>query len=405
MAFRYPSWLNRNLIGFGVASFLGDISAEMVIVVLPVFLATFIEAYRIPVILGLMSGIPGVIASIVRLVSGVLSDRFKHKKYFIVAGYALDGIGIALIGTVAHIWQLLGVRIIGMMGQGMREPPRDSLISASVGRQYYGRAFGFHRAMDTIGAFIGPLLVGGMLGHIATQHLFFLAAGPSILAALVVALSTREESNTIGQANLSWNGFRGQLSALPFSFLLFFVIVSVFHCAYFNKMILILRVQELAQGKEHTLAYAIRLTSILYAFSNIVRACVEYGVGHLSDFIGRRGLLSVLGYALFGVIAMIVASSTLSFFSLVVVFLFMSISAGTVKVATRAYAAELLPAELRGTGFGMIQLVEGVGDFVSSLLVGLLWSAINPQVAFLYAGIVSLLAALLLLLAPRLVRQ
>ena len=387
-----PSWLNKNIIGFGLASFFGDISYEMTTALLPAFLSQLLASASVPQALGLVSGISDAIASLVKPVFGWLSDYYKRKP-FIVVGYALTGVCVSIIGTATNVWQVVLYRTGAWLGKGMREPARDAFITESVDARYYGRAFGFHRAMDSLGSIVGPLLVMGGIYYFSIRTIFLLALIPAFFSVLSVVLLVQEKAHPI--TAFKRTSFFLHIKQLPPRFRSFIIIMFIFGCGNFSRTLLILYAQQ-------TLAGNVIVTSSiimgLYALFNAVRAISEYSIGWFSDIIGRTTMLALLGFGLFAGISLCMALGFASWPIIVTLFIVLGVSTAAVSALERACAADLLPPAVRGTGFGTLQTVDGIGDFVSSALVGFLWTWVNPFIAFTYAAVMSIIATLLLLL-------
>lgn len=393
------NWLNKNILGFGLASFWGDFGYEIATAALPLLLVTLVGSAAAPQVLGFVSSISDGAASFLKIFSGWLSDRVPRRKPFLVLGYSLSGLFIGLIGTATTAGQIIAYRTCAWIGKGLREPPRDALIAESVQRQYYGRAFGFHRAMDTLGAILGPALMFFVLRSISLRSILFLTFIPGILSVLSILFLTTDPGRAQRHASSSGTALV-QFRELPPSFLYFVSVALVFALGNFNKMLLILRAQELLSNLK-IIGSSEKYVVVLYILFNCVRAISEYSIGLLSDYIGRKNLLAFLGYTFFGIVSLGLLSISNSLILLTGIFIMAGISAATVTALGKAYAADLLPAQARGTGYGVLQFIEGIGALVSSLIVGTLWSSLAPTAGFAYSAILSFLAAALLYRMPR----
>ena len=389
-----PSWLNKNIFAVGLTSFFSDFSHEITTAVLPTFLVNLVGNTLAPQLLGVITGLSDAASTFVGLFSGLISDRVKKRKGLIVAGYAATGIFAGLSGLVTNwVWTLL-YRTLAWMGRGLREPPRDALIADSVAPTVYGRAFGFHRAMDSLGAIAGPLFVFLALSHIGVRNIFLVSFVPGALAVLTIWFLTKEEPKKIdGQESIK---FFASISLLPKNFRLFLLIMFIFGIGNFNRTLILLRTQEVLTPV-NGLIVASSFSILLYALRNVFQVMADYIVGHLSDIFGRKVLLATLGFFLFGFVSLGLAFPLPTLWFFILLFVLSGISAATYTALEGAYAADLLPERLRGTGFGVLQTVDGISDFISSFVVGFLWSAISPVAGFEYGAVLTILSAVILL--------
>lgn len=392
-------WLNRNVVGMGVTSLLADAGYEMANAVLPSFLQVIgVSAAA----LGAIEGIADALSSFVKLGVGWFSDRLGHRKPLTVVGYFLTG-GAKALFAFAHGWPLILVgRVVGWFGKGIRGPLRDALLTESVPAASRGKAFGFHRAGDTLGAIIGPLAGVGLLawlpphaGEVSSpfRAIFLLTLVPGLGSGFAFALMVRETRRGPSPARF-WAAVRG----LPKPFRKFLIGVGLFGMGDFAHTLMILAATQLL-APLHSLAHAAEIAALLYVVHNVFYAGTSYPVGALSDRWGRRGLLA-FGYVLGGMTAA-------GFFAAfrwhlaTVPFLALLFALGGVYVAFEdalegAMTADLITLEVRGTAFGVTAAVNGVGDFTASTLVGALWTAVSPVAAFAYAGVLMLAGAVVI---------
>ena len=390
------SWLNRNVVGMGLASLLGDAGYEMATAVLPAFLATIgVSAAA----LGAIEGIADGVASFTKLGACWWSDRLGHRKAIVVAGYTLSGVSKSIF-AFAFGWPLvLTGRVLAWFGRGIRGSLRDAMLAESVDPGHVGKAFGFHRASDTLGAIIGPLLGVAVIGLLHTQVsaatsfriVFGLTLVPGLGSALAFGLLVREQRRPANRDLRFWSTLR----ALPRAYRRFLVGVFVFGLADFAPTLLILRATALL-SPAHGIAPAAQLAALLYAVRNVFYAGAAFPIGAVSDRISRRPLLAG-GY--------LVATLTFVGFmrpSADLLFLTLLFAAAGVFIAVEdalegAIAADLLPVQSRGLGYGVLGTVNGIGDLVSSVLVGLLWSHVSITAGLAYAAVVGAVGALLIL--------
>jgi MFS family permease len=385
---RGSAWLNRNVVGMGLTSFLSDFGHEMATAVLPAFLASIGAG---PAVLGFIEGIADAVSSFVKVWAGHASDRWGHRKAIAVMGYALTGISKASF-ALATTWHLVLLgRVVGWFGRGIRGPVRDAMLAESVQPAARGRAFGFHRASDTTGAVAGPLLALLALRLIGMRAIFVLTLIPGLLSALAFAVLVHDPSpQRRGHPLLI------SLQSLPAAFRRFLVAVGLFGIADCAPTLLVLRAQrdlEPAYG----LAVAASTGVALYLLRNALYASASYPIGSLSDRIDRRALLAA-GYGLAALTFAGFAWLRLTIPIAAVLFALAGIFIAAEDTLEGALAADLLHEDGRGLGFGILATVNGVGDLVSSAAVGALWSVFGAAVGFTYAAAVSLLAAVALLL-------
>ena len=393
------SWLNRNMIGFCSASFFSDWCHEMGTGILPMFVVQLVGPVYAPIALGAIQGMADASATVTKLLSGWLADRVPYYKPFLIVGYGLAGIFLVLIGTAHSIGAVFVYKIGAWFVKGIREPMRDTWIAKIVPASLYGRAFGLQRAWDTLGALIGPLTVFILLKmNLSLSSIFLLAGVPALFSVLSIVFLTKEKTPQKRSAHALH--FIEHIKTLPSEFISFLLIMFVFGVANFNQALLIYRVQEL-WGYEHSAIVATSQGVLLYVFFNIIRACAEFGMGTLSDYIDRKKLLAIFGFGFFGITALGFMVHTISLWVWLIFFGCAGLSAGTVKALEKAHAAYILPESVRGMGMGLLQSVDGVGDLLSSLIVGTLWSTIAPGAGLMYAAVLSFVAMILLLRANR----
>jgi len=384
-------WLNRNVAAMGFTSLFSDASHEMTTAALPSFLTELVGAASAPQILGLITGLSDASSSFVKMFSGWLSDKLRKRKPLVVLGYVLTGLFVGIIGFARDWIETFVYRVLAWMGRGTREPPRDALLADSVDKRFYGHAFGFHRAMDTVGAITGPLLAFLLVSSLGLRNVFFLSMIPGFLAVLTIAIGVKETARKQEERKgLFWH-----MKSLPKDFKVFLFIMFIFGIANFNRTLLLLRVQEVLTPL-NGIIIAASISMLLYTIRNIAQALADYGIGSISDRMGRKSLLALFGFFLFGITSIgFIYAADIYFFTLL--FILSGISAATYTALEKAYAADLLPSNIRGTGYGILQTIDGIGDFTSSFVVGTIWAMISPELSFVYAALLSFAATLLLL--------
>lgn len=393
-----PAWLNRNVAAMTATSFFSDTSHEAATTVLPGFLAVLGLP---PVALGVIEGLSDALASFVKLGSGWIGDRTGNRWGLGVAGYTMTGLMPALLAVAASWPLVLGAKLLGWLGKGIRGPVRDAMLAESVASVARGRAFGFHRAGDTIGAVVGPVLAVAVLGSFAAttsepaaafRTVFLLALVPGVLAALTFALFVRDPAS----GRTATGSFLAALGALPGAFLRYLVGVGLFGLGDFAPSLLILAATVLLTPSQGIVA-AGATAGLLYVLRNVVYALGSYPVGALSDRTGRPVLLLALGYLLGAAIA---AGTALAFVAsidhpayLALLFAGSGALAAFQDTLEAVSTAELAGPATRATSFGVLGTVNGVGDLVASAGVGLLWTVASPLAAFGAAAVAMTLGA------------
>lgn len=384
-------WLTRNVFAIGMLSLFSDMGHEMSTAVLPLFLAQFGG----PVALGTIEGLSDASSSLVKLWMSHYSDRIGRRKPIMIVGYVLTAM-MGLFAFATHWWQILALRMVAWMGRGARGPVRDALLSESVPANATGRAFGFERAMDTLGAIIGPAIALVLLELLSYRQIFLLSFIPGAITVLLVVFVLKDIRHAPDHALQLLPSLR----ALPRSFWRYTGVVGIFGLGNFAHTLLVLRAVTLLTphyGKAHAGQIAIAL----YIFHNVLYAAVSYPAGALGDRFSKRTLLA-LGYALFGAMCLGFALVGPQLWALIILFALAGIYIGIIDGMERALAADLLPdLALRGTGFGALATVNSFGDLISSVVVGILWAHVSYAAGFWYGAAFTLLGALFLFLLPK----
>jgi len=395
------AWLNRNVIGMGLTSFLSDAGHEMATAVLPSFLAVIGAPAAA---LGLIEGVADAISSFVKLGAGWYSDRIGHRKGIAVGGYLLTGVAKGLF-ALASAWPLVLVgRTIAWFGRGIRGPLRDAMLAESVPAESRGKAFGFHRAGDTLGAIAGPLLAVGLLALLQGRAgadpsapfrlIFWLTLIPGVSSALAFALLVTERRRAPNHDLRFW----ATLRSLPRPYFRLLTGVGLFGIGDFAHTFLILAATQLLTPT-HGVVRAAQIAALLYVARNVIYAGASFPIGAWSDRIGRRGLLTA-GYIAGALVAAGFAAAFLFHLRSLPYLLLLFCLAGAYIAAQDALegaiTADFVAGVARGTGYGLMATVNGVGDLVASAVVGLLWTAVSPVVGFGYAAVLMLAGAIVL---------
>jgi MFS family permease len=373
---------NRSVVGIGVASFFSDAGHEMATAILPGFLRSLGAPAAA---LGAIEGVADAALSSSKFAGGVIADRPKvERKAFAAAAYAVTALSYGSFALV-NSWPFIAIgRTIAWAARGIRSPARDALLAESVSDSQLGRAFGLERAMDSLGAIVGPLIASVLIGVIGFRPLFGLSIIPGLLAGGAILLLVREAPR-IGKVIASTRVSMADLLRERGNYRDLLVGVGLYGLGNFSATLLILRAVDVLVGAGWSTAHAAATSVLLYAAHNAANAAVSYPAGAIADRVGRRQMLTA-GIALFGLACIGFALGSASVWILALLFVAVGSSTGMVETAEGAYASSLLSAAVRGRGFGLLGLVDGLGDLVSSIVVGVLWTATAPAWGFAYAA-------------------
>ena len=388
-----PTWLNRTVLGVGLASLLSDWSHEIATAAMPAFLASLGVAAAW---LGIIEGVSDGLASFAKMGSGYYTDRLKRRKPIAVIGYLTTALGTAAFALATNAWHVLLARAVAWFGRGVRTPVRKALLAGAVDRDAYGRAFGFERMLDTLGAIVGPasaLLILQVLNQ-NFRVLFLCTLVPGILAAAVIAFLVREQHRT-PVAHIS---FGERLRQLPQTYRRFLVAVGLFGAGDFaHTLLILLGTQKLAASIGFSKATAITMS--LYILHNVFYASFSLVAGWCADRMPKNQLLA-MGYALAGVMALVIILSPVNIPTFVAIFVLGGIYIAIEETVEDSLCAELVEREHHGMAFGVLATVNGIGDSLSSIIVGLLWTAAGTTVAFSYSAILFFAGAILMARLP-----
>jgi len=364
-------WLNRSVVGIGVASLLSDVGHEMATAVLPLLVVTLGGASAT---LGLIEGLADAASSFAKLLSGLYSDRLKRRKPLAVVGYFLTASGMASFALATQTWQLLVGRVIGWIGRGARTPVRNVLLTEATTKETYGRAFGLERTMDSAGAVVGPLLALALVGAIGVRPTLALTLVPGGLAALAIALLVRERPHAPPRSRTLWASL--QSFSVPYRRFLFGV--GIAGLGDFSNTLLILWATQ-AWAPRFGVVTAARWAMVFYVGYNVVYTLSCFVAGALADAFPKVYVLAT-GYLLAALPAAVLILPGSSFAKFAAVFGLSGVYMGFWETVEGSAAAEMLSPDERGVGFGVLATVNGLGDLFSSVLVGLLWT-VSPHVA------------------------
>ncbi len=374
--------LPREVIALGWVSFFADVASEMIVALLPAFLATLSGGGAFA--LGAIEGLADAIASLLKLVSGAWADRLGRYRPFVVAGYALAMLAKPFMALAQAAWHVALVRSVDRTGKGLRTSPRDALITAAVEPGQRGAAFGFDRAMDHAGAVVGPLLAVLLLLWVTKdlRTIFLLSAIPGALVMLCLLAFTREHRIERAPAALPWK--RG-LPPAPLVRVL--VPLALFTLGNSSDLFLLL-----LAGEKQTSIYALPL---LWMALHVVKSATSIWGGRLVDRFGARPVIGA-GWVWYALIyaGLALATSQALIVALVLVY---GLYHGLTEGAEKALVAEIAPVEQRGTWFGWYHLTIGLLALPAGLVFGWIWQRWSSAAAFGFGASLALAAALLLL--------
>jgi MFS family permease len=376
---RSARWLNRTVLGIGLASLFSDWSHEIATTVMPAFLATMGVAAAW---LGVIEGVADGLSSFAKLASGFYTDRLRRRKPIAVAGYIVTALATASFGLASAAWHILVARSVAWVGRGTRTPVRKALMAGSVDAAAFGRAFGFERMMDTVGAIVGPatalLLLSATNGNF--RPLFAMTLIPGLCAAALIGFIVKEEV----RKPVPHVSFGQSLLALPPRFRRFLVAVGLFGMGDFaHTMLILLAAQKLTAALGP--AGAASAATGLYLLHNVLYASFAFFTGWLADRFDKRRLLAA-GYGLALVMALCIIILPLNFWTLALIFVLGGVYVAAEETLEDSLCAELVAESQHGMAFGTLATVNGIGDFASSIVVGFLWTFLGTEAAFAYSA-------------------
>ena len=380
--------ISKNVFALGSTSFLTDVSREMIYPLLPLYLRSVLGAST--AFVGLVEGIAESTSSVLNIVSGWFSDRIKKRKTLLLWGYSLSAVTRPLIAVATIGWHILLVRFVEKVGKGIRVPPRDALIAESCTPENRGKGFGLHRSMDNVGSILGPLLAFSLLIYLNNDYrtLFWISSIPAFLAIGILTFVVSEKPRDISQTEVPSVNRRFNLKQFNRPFKLFLIATTVFELANSSNAFLLLRVKDLGLSLE--------LIPIIYLFSNIFKTLSSMPGGILSDKLGRRNVL-VVGWIVYGISYFGFAFIT-SVTQAWVIFGIYGLFSGMTEGVKKAFVADLVPKEVRGSAYGIHSFLVSFPQLPASLLLGILWQKFNATVAFSVGASFAILGGFLLLI-------
>lgn len=368
--------LAPNVILLGLVSLFNDFSSEMIYAVMPAFLVTVLAAP--PIALGLIEGFADALASILKISAGWFSDRIGRRKIISVYGYTLSTATRFFLSFVNSFWQVFILRVIDRVGKGVREAPRDALLTESVGSRDLGKSFGFHRAMDTVGGILGPLAAVIILPLILFDYrrLFLIAFFAGILS-IVTFIFVREAKTpkTIRDGHRIPLSF--SLRKFSRSFKLFLLAVFIFGLGFMPIPLILLKAQSIT--------FKVGAIPLMYLIYSVAYALFAIPFGKLSDRIGEKKVLA-LGF-ITAIISYAVLAGFSSPLSVILGFVILGFYSAMTDGIGRAFTSKLVPQNELATGQGFYQAAIGLSSLLAGLVGGLVWTYFGAESAFLYGAL------------------
>lgn len=369
-----------NVFFLGIVSLFMDVSSEMIHPLIPLFLSNTLHASKTSI--GLIEGVAESTASILKVFSGWLSDRIGRRKPIIFWGYGISVFSRPILALASSWVHVLAYRFSDRVGKGVRTAPRDAIIADSTDKSLLGRAFGFHRTMDTIGAVIGPLLAFVILGifHNRIQSVFWFSMIPGIFALVTILFLVKEVCRQCPMERPKIT-----IKGLDKRFKIFLLISTLFTLGKTTEAFLILRAQEIG--------VAVSSIPLIYLTFNIVSAILATPAGLFADKIGKRKTI-MMSYILLSILFLGFATARVSLhaWSLFVGYgVFVAMNEGI----QRAYVATLIRPEIKATGYGIYHTTVGLAALPSGIISGILWQHIGSYALFYYGAIVSFISFVL----------
>jgi len=366
----------------GGVSLLNDMATESVYPLLPFFLTTVLGAGAVS--LGVIEGAAEAVASVLKVISGRLSDRWNRRKPIVVAGYGVSAAARPFIGLAGSWITVFVLRFIDRVGKGVRGAPRDAMLAELADQTNRGRVYGFHQAMDHIGAVVGPLLATAFLVFYPGRYrmLFALTAIPGALTVLLLRWAKEPKTASSGIRD-SGLGIR---TPLPRPLVQYLIVLSIFMLGNSSDAFLLLRLTDAAGGP--------KFIPLLWAALHVVKTVSSVIGGSASDRFGRRRLIAG-GWTVYALVYVGFALSA-SLTMLVVWFMLYGVYYGCVEGSERALIADFALPSQKGTAFGIYNGVAGLGALISSVVFGVLWKMFGPAVAFTSGAALAIAAAILL---------
>lgn len=372
----------RNVFVAGLVSFFMDVSSEMIYPLVPLFLANVLGINKS--VIGLIEGIAESTASLLKVFSGWFSDRIGNRKWLMAAGYGISTLSRPIVALATGWHHVMGSRFIDRFGKGLRTAPRDAIIVESSETTHLGRAFGFHRSMDTMGAVVGPALAFFMLALLSNNYrwVFWLSMIPGAIAVLLIIFFIKEKK----RVSIT-HSERPKLTLKHFDwrFKFFVLIATLFAIGNSSDVFLILRAQQIGIPTV--------MIPILYLLFNLIYSMSAIPAGIAADRFGKKRVI-LLGFVLFAVLyyGFAVAEDARAVW---ILFGFYGVFMGLTEGIHKAFLATIIPPDFKATAFGVYNTAIGLAMLPASLIGGWLWDHVSPSATFYYGAITAVLSVML----------
>lgn len=375
--------LGRNIIILGIVSFFTDISSEMVFPLIPLYLVSIGAGAWI---VGLVEGAAETTASFLKVFSGYLSDKIKKRKPFVIAGYSLSTLTKPLFAIAASWPFVLIIRIVERIGKGIRTAPRDAIIAESCDSCVMGKGYGFHRAMDNIGAFFGASIAFLLFPLVGFKNIFLYAFIPGIIAVICV-LAIKEKKDMKECKKSKPLTIKVSLKSLPKNLKFLIFVLAVFTFGNFGYAFLLLKTK---------LYFSYETAILFYMIFLLISALFSISAGMLSDKIGRKPVI-IIGYLIFGITCILLTFFS-ALFLILLGFILFGVFSAFVEGVQKAYVVDLAPADLKGTALGTYHTAIGIVALPAGLIMGLIWDTISSEAMFVYSLFLTSISIILFLL-------
>lgn len=371
----------KNIKALGLVSFFTDFSSEMIFGILPYFVTSTLGLSR--TFLGILDGSSELSSYAFRMISGTISDKIGKRKILVGFGYSLSTISKPFFSVAGNWLDMFLIRNADRIGKGIRTAPRDALISESVSDSTHGRAFGLHRTLDQMGAIAGPLAAFFLLQTVDIRAIFLFSLIPGAIAVLILIFFVKEKTK-INANNTRIFSLFGQVLKGNKPFVFFLAVSAMFAAGAFNFSFVLLRSSDLGVDKS--------FIPLVYLTINIAHTAIGFPIGMLSDKI-RKEIVILISYAIFGLslFLMSVGSGVNAAYVIAIVF---GLYVGISETVQRAIIPRFIGSELRGTAFGMYNLIIGIAFFASNITFGFLWDAFSLNTALSYSSITTIIASI-----------
>ena len=384
--------LGRNIYVSGLVSFFMDIGSEMIYPLVPLFLANSLGVSKSAI--GLIEGVAESTASILKVFSGYLSDRIGNRKWLMVAGYGLSTLTRPIVALATTWHNVFTFRFFDRFGKGIRGAPRDALIAESTEKEFLGRAFSFHRSLDTMGAVVGPALAFFFLGILSNDYrmVFWLSIIPGAIAVLLIIFFIRETKKP--PAELSERP-KLTLKHFDWRFKFFVLIAAIFALGNSSDVFLILRAEQ--KGIPAI------MIPVVYLLFNLVYSLSAIPAGIAADRFGKKRVI-LTGFVLFALLyyGFAVAADATAIW---ILFGFYGVFMGLTEGIQKAFLATIIPQQFKATAFGVYNTIVGIAMLPASLIGGWLWDHVSPSATFYFGAITATLSAILFIIFIVVIRK